>query len=77
MIAVAPPPVSIHTPEFASYARGPEGDRAVVDGAVAMAATVVDLWLRPSLLDAARAAHDDDVASAGGTDGVPGVPPGS
>jgi amidohydrolase len=75
MIAVAPPPVSIHTPEFAGYARGPEGDRAVVDGAVAMAATVVDLWLQPALLEAARASHADDVATAGGTEGVPGVPP--
>ena len=74
MVAVAPPPVSIHTPEFASYARGPEGDRAVVDGAVALVATVADLWLSPGLLDAARASHDADVLRAGGIDGVPGAP---
>lgn len=46
MLAVAPLGVSIHTPEFARYARGPAGDSAVLDGAVAMARTVVDRWLR-------------------------------
>jgi amidohydrolase len=44
MIAVAPPGVSIHTPEFASHARGPAGDRAVLDGAKALAGTVLDRW---------------------------------
>jgi amidohydrolase len=73
MIAVSPPHVSIHTPEFANHARAAEGDRAVVDGAVAMAATIADLWLTPPLLDAARSAHGVDVAAAGGTDGVPGA----
>ena len=46
MIAVAPPGVSIHTPEFASHAGGEAGDRAVVDGAKALVATVLDRWLR-------------------------------
>jgi metal-dependent amidase/aminoacylase/carboxypeptidase family protein len=44
MLAVAPAGVSIHTPEFARFARGPEGDAAVLDGAKAMAATVIDVW---------------------------------
>lgn len=44
MIAVAPPGVPIHTPEFADHARGPAGDRAVLDGAKALALTVVDAW---------------------------------
>ena len=35
MIKVAPPDVSIHSPEFAGYAGGPDGDRAVLDGAKA------------------------------------------
>jgi amidohydrolase len=48
MIAVAPAGVSIHTPEFADHARGPAGDRAVLDGAKAMAAVVVDRWERGS-----------------------------
>ena len=55
MIAVAPEGVGIHTPEFAVHAAGPAGDAAVVDGAKAMAMTVVDLWLRPdALAEAAR-----------------------
>jgi amidohydrolase len=54
MIKVAPPNVAIHTPEFARCARGDDGDRAVVDGAIAMAWTVADLWLRDGALDAAR-----------------------
>lgn len=44
MLAVAPRGVSIHTPEFAGFARGPEGDRAVLDGAVLMARTAIDRW---------------------------------
>ncbi len=55
MIQVAPRGVSIHTPEFAVHAAGEGGDRAVLDGAIAMAQTVVDLWTRPDLRDAARA----------------------
>ncbi len=51
MIAVSPPHISIHTPEFADYARGPAGDAAVLDGAKAMAMTVADLWLRSGALD--------------------------
>jgi metal-dependent amidase/aminoacylase/carboxypeptidase family protein len=47
LVAVAPPGVSIHTPEFARYAVGPEGDRAVLDGAKALAATIIDCWLDP------------------------------
>ena len=46
MIAVAPAGVSIHTPEFAGHARAAAGDRAVLDGAKAMAATVLDCWHR-------------------------------
>ncbi len=46
-------------PDFAEWARGPEGDRAVLDGAKAMAMTVVDLWcdrrrLRTAAEDAVR-----------------------
>ena len=44
MIAVAPPGVAIHTPEFARHARGPAGDAAVIDGAKALAAVVLDRW---------------------------------
>jgi metal-dependent amidase/aminoacylase/carboxypeptidase family protein len=56
MIRVSPPHVSIHTPEFATYAAGPEGDAAVLDGARAMAMTIADLWLRPDVLREVQAA---------------------
>jgi amidohydrolase len=55
MIQVAPPGVSIHTPAFAGFAGGPEGDQAVIDGAKALAFTVADLWLDDGLVDLARA----------------------
>ncbi|MCB1251341.1 MAG: M20 family metallopeptidase [Acidimicrobiales bacterium] len=56
MIAVSPADVAIHTPAFTGYAGGPDGDRAVLDGAKALAMTVIDAWLDPSVLDAAREA---------------------
>ena len=49
MVQVAPQGVAIHTREFADYAGGDAGDRAVLDGARAMAMTVVDLWLDEKL----------------------------
>jgi amidohydrolase len=54
MIRVAPPGVGIHTPDFAAHAASPAGDRAVLDGAKAMAATIADLWLRPAALGQVR-----------------------
>ena len=54
MLQVSDPGVSIHTREFAEFAGGPSGDRAVLDGAKAMAMTAVDLWQRSGLLEAAR-----------------------
>lgn len=55
MIGVSPPNISIHSPEFTAYAASEAGDKAVLDGAKAMAMTVVDLWLQPGLVDAAKA----------------------
>jgi amidohydrolase len=55
MIAAAPSGLPIHTPEFATHARGASGDQAVVDGAVALAWTVADLWLGEGVLEAVRA----------------------
>lgn len=55
MMKVAPDGVPIHTKEFAKYARGPEGDAAVVDGAKVMAMTAVDCWLDEKMLSQARA----------------------
>ncbi|MCZ7628528.1 MAG: hypothetical protein M5U19_05505 [Microthrixaceae bacterium] len=54
MIAVAPPGVAIHTPEFAEHARGPSGDRAVIDAAKALAFTVIDTWAAGSVPEAVR-----------------------
>ena len=63
MLAVAPAGVSIHTPDFTRYARGEEGDRAVLDGATAMAMTVADLWLEPARVEAAKASFEEAVAA--------------
>lgn len=56
MIQVAPEGVAIHTEEFARWAASPDGDRAVIDGAKAMAMTVVDLWTSAELLQRANEA---------------------
>lgn len=64
MIAVSPPTVAIHTQDFVRFAGGAEGDRAVLDGARAMAATIADLWAAPGALAAARA--DFEAARAAG-----------
>jgi amidohydrolase len=58
MIQVSPPNVAIHTQDFVRYARGEEGDRAVLDGARAMAMTVADLWTRPDALAEIKAAFE-------------------
>jgi amidohydrolase len=52
MVQVAPAGVPIHTEQFAEHAGSAGGDQAVLDGARAMAMTVVDLWLDGGLRDA-------------------------
>jgi amidohydrolase len=54
MIQVAPPGVPIHTARFADYAKGPEGDQAVIDGAKILAMTAIDILCSESLRLAAR-----------------------
>lgn len=54
MIRVAPPGVSLHSPEFARYTASLEADRAVVDGAKIMAMTVIDMWLDAALRQAVQ-----------------------
>jgi amidohydrolase len=56
LIKVAPAGVSIHSAAFAGHARSPAADRAVLDGAKAMAMTAVDLWARPGALAEVKAA---------------------
>jgi amidohydrolase len=60
LIKVSPAHVAIHTPEFERYAGGEDGDKAVVDGAKAMAMTVVDIWLSATLREKA---HDEYVVA--------------
>jgi amidohydrolase len=54
MLRVAPPGVAIHTGRFADYAKGPEGDRAVLDGAKILAMTTIDLLCSSELRSAAH-----------------------
>lgn len=49
MIAIAPPGTPIHTERFAVCARSADADRAVIDGAKALAMTAIDLWVQPGL----------------------------
>jgi amidohydrolase len=56
MIAVSPPDVSLHSADFARWAASADGDRAVLDGAKAMAMTVLDLWLGSGAVGEVRAA---------------------
>lgn len=65
MIAVAPPDVPLHTEEFAHRAIGEAADRAVTDGAKALALTGVAAWSDPRLVDAARAAFTNAAAPRG------------
>jgi len=59
MIKVAPQGCSIHTPDFATHARGEDGDRAVIDGALSMALTMVDLWANPESMGSVRDAFKE------------------
>jgi amidohydrolase len=71
MLAISPPDAVPHTPEFARWARSSTADRALLDGARAMAMTALDVWLRPELRAAMAAAfagpekHVPGPASAG------------
>ena len=58
MLAVAPPNVVIHNPEFAHWAGSEKGDAAVLDGAKALALTAADYLLSPGLQDQAKHAYD-------------------
>lgn len=52
MIASAPLGTSIHTAQFASFARSSMADLAVLDGAKAMAMTAIDYWTSTDLQEA-------------------------
>jgi len=54
MIASAEPGTSIHTKDFATQSKGHLADKAVVDGAKAMAMTAIDYWTSSDAQDAIR-----------------------
>lgn len=58
MIKTAPAGTPIHTEDFARHAVSDEADRAILDGAKAMAMTVVDCWADGDILKAASAEFD-------------------
>ena len=58
MLAVAPPNVVIHNPEFEKWAGSEKGDAAVLDGAKALALTTADFLLSPALQDQSKHAYD-------------------
>ncbi|MEM7142297.1 MAG: M20 family metallopeptidase [Actinomycetota bacterium] len=59
MIKVAPSGCAIHTPEFATHTRAESGDQAIIDGALSMALTIVDLWADAEAMRSVRGAFDE------------------
>ena len=58
MISVAPRGVGIHTEKFTEFAASASGDAGVLDGAKAMALTIIDLWSSAEKLGSITAAFD-------------------
>jgi len=58
MLAVAPPNVIIHNPEFARWAASDQGDLAVLDGAKSLAFTAIDLMCDAQLMKTVKADYD-------------------
>lgn len=56
MVAIAPPHVALHTPEFATWAASESGQQGVIDGAKALALTGIDVLCSSDLRTAMRAA---------------------
>jgi len=54
MVAIAPLEVLPHSPEFAEAAASEAGNRGLLDGAKALAMTVVDLIAQPGVMDRIR-----------------------
>jgi amidohydrolase len=61
MIASAPPNVSIHNAEFATWAGSEMGDSAALDGAKALAMTAIDYMTNTELRSDARASFERSV----------------
>jgi amidohydrolase len=69
LLSIAPPEVTIHTADFATWAASERADRATVDGAIALARTAADYLLDDGL----QAAAADDFAAEGGVFDVVGL----
>jgi metal-dependent amidase/aminoacylase/carboxypeptidase family protein len=63
MVAVDAGGASLHQPEFTAAAVGPSADKAVIDGAIMLARTVVRLAEAPGERDRVMAARDQRAAS--------------
>jgi amidohydrolase len=61
-LSIAPRDVPNHTVDFTAAAASPAGDKAVVDGALAMAQTAADLFADPSLVELAKAEFQERFA---------------
>lgn len=66
MIACAPPGVPLHSADFTGWAGSDSGDKAVVDGAKAMAMTALDILCQPDMRDAMSATFVADVRQNAG-----------
>jgi amidohydrolase len=58
LIEISPPTVMIHDPEFANWANSERADKAIVEGAKAMAMTAIEIMRTPSLSDSVRDEFD-------------------
>jgi hypothetical protein len=58
LLAIAPPTVAIHQPEFAEWAASEHADAGVVDGAVGLARTAADFLCDDELRTDVRAEFD-------------------
>ena len=56
-IAISPRSVPNHTADFTAAAGSPDGDKGVIDGALAMALTAADLFSDLSLVERAKTEH--------------------
>ena len=61
-LQIAPPGVTIHSPEFTGHARSAEADKGVIDGAIGLALTALDYLADADL----RSAVTDDFEAGGG-----------
>ncbi|MBW3604329.1 MAG: M20 family metallopeptidase [Actinobacteria bacterium] len=69
LLAIAPPEVTIHSPEFAEWAVSERADAATIDGAIGLARTAADYLADAEL----RSAVSDDFAAEGGVLDVLGL----